>query len=561
MAFTKPNVNTPWAETGEIISPSGSKVAQGWIEEIPDFEFENWIQNRSDQFNAHVNQYGITVWDAVTQYITDKSYVQASNGVVYRAATTNTNKNPLTNSSDWSRAFNDPATIYTKTESDTKYATRANNLSDLANAATARTNLSVYSKSETDTSYAKRSNNLSDLQSSSNARSNIDVYSTGESDGRYLNESSNLSDLSNNLTARSNLDVYSKADVYTKSQTDTKYAQRSNNLSDLQSSATARSNLDVYSTGESDGRYLNEASNLSDLSNAATARTNLGVYSQAQADSSYAKKSNNLSDLANDSTARSNLGVYSTGESDSRYLNESSNLSDLTDASTARSNLGVYSKSDVYTQYQSDYRYLNESSDLSDLHSNSIARSNLDVYSKAQANSSYVGKSGDTMTGKLTLDSDPTSALHAATKQYADARGNPPGSVISFAGNILPSGYLKCNGALVSRTTYADLFGAIGTTYGFGDFSTTFRLPDLRGEFVRGWDDSRGVDSGRAFGSNQADEIRSHRHPMQEFNNDVGNTTDGPNTQNDGTMYNETGDFGGDETRPRNIALLYIIKT
>ena len=256
MAFTKPNVNTPWAETGEIISPSGSKVAQGWIEEIPDFEFENWIQNRSDQFNAHVNQYGITVWDAVTQYITDKSYVQASNGVVYRAATTNTNKNPLTNSSDWSRAFNDPATIYTKTESDTKYATRANNLSDLANAATARTNLSVYSKSETDTSYAKRSNNLSDLQSSSNARSNIDVYSTGESDGRYLNESSNLSDLSNNLTARSNLDVYSKADVYTKSQTDTKYAQRSNNLSDLQSSATARSNLDVYSKGESNGRYL-----------------------------------------------------------------------------------------------------------------------------------------------------------------------------------------------------------------------------------------------------------------------------------------------------------------
>ena len=320
MAFTKPNVNTPWAETGEIVSPSVSKVAQGWVEEIPDFEFENWIQNRSDQFNAHVNQYGITVWDAVTQYITDKSYVQASNGVVYRAATTNTNKNPLTNSSDWSRAFNDPATIYTKTESDTKYATRANNLSDLANAATARTNLSVYSKSETDTSYAKRSNNLSDLQSSSNARSNIDVYSTGESDGRYLNESSNLSDLSNNLTARSNLDVYSKADVYTKSQTDTKYAQRSNNLSDLQSSATARSNLDVYSTGESDGRYLNEASNLSDLSNAATARTNLGVYSQAQADSSYAKKSNNLSDLANDSTARSNLDVYSKGESNGRYL-------------------------------------------------------------------------------------------------------------------------------------------------------------------------------------------------------------------------------------------------
>ena len=463
MAFTKPNVNTPWAETGEIISPSGSKVAQGWIEEIPDFEFENWIQNRSDQFNAHVNQYGITVWDAVTQYITDKSYVQASNGVVYRAATTNTNKNPLTNSSDWSRAFNDPATIYTKTESDTKYATRANNLSDLANAATARTNLSVYSKSETDTSYAKRSNNLSDLQSSSNARSNIDVYSTGESDSRYLNKLSDLSDLHSNSIARSNLDVYSK--------------------------------------GESNGTYLNE--------------------------------SNNLSDLPNASTARSNLGVYSTGESDGRYLNESSNLSDLHSNSTARSNLYVYSKSDVYT--------------------------------KTQADSRYVGKSGDTMTGKLTLDSDPTSALHAATKQYADAGGMPPGSVTAFAGNSPPIGYLKCNGDLVSGSTFPDLFSAIGTTYGSGYYSTNFRVPDLRGEFVRGWDDSRGVDSGRAFGSFQTGEFAEHVHSVE-----VG-TTDG---SNDGRLssgddytknvqwQNDTKYAGGaDETRPRNIALLYIIKT
>ena len=183
MAFTKPNVNTPWAETGEIISPTVSKVAQGWIEEIPDFEFENWIQNRSDQFNAHINQHGFPTWDSVTEYIADKSYVQGSNGVVYRAATTNTNKNPLTNGSDWSLAFYAPTTTYTKVESDAKYAIRSNNLSDLANAATSRTNLSVYSKSETDASYAKRSNNLSDLQSSSNARSNIGVYSTGESDG------------------------------------------------------------------------------------------------------------------------------------------------------------------------------------------------------------------------------------------------------------------------------------------------------------------------------------------------------------------------------------------
>ena len=71
-----------------------------------------------------------------------------------------------------------------------------------------------------------------------------------------------------------------------------------------------------------------------------------------------------------------------------------------------------------------------------------------------------------------------------------------------MATTTAPSGYLKCNGA-VSRTTYADLFAIIGTTHGAGNGSTTFNVPDLRGEFVRGWDDSRGG-YGRSFGSSQS---------------------------------------------------------
>ena len=80
----------------------------------------------------------------------------------------------------------------------------------------------------------------------------------------------------------------------------------------------------------------------------------------------------------------------------------------------------------------------------------------------------------------------------------------PVGSVYTFAGATVPTGWLKCNGALLSRTTYASLFAVIGTTYGAGDGSTTFALPDLRGEFVRGVDDGRGVDAGRTLGSAQA---------------------------------------------------------
>lgn len=80
----------------------------------------------------------------------------------------------------------------------------------------------------------------------------------------------------------------------------------------------------------------------------------------------------------------------------------------------------------------------------------------------------------------------------------------PAGLVVHFAASAPPTGWLKANGAAISRTTYAALFAAIGTTFGAGDGSTTFNVPDLRGEFVRGWDDGRGVDSGRALGSAQA---------------------------------------------------------
>ena len=86
------------------------------------------------------------------------------------------------------------------------------------------------------------------------------------------------------------------------------------------------------------------------------------------------------------------------------------------------------------------------------------------------------------------------------------------GKISMFARNTAPPGYLKCNGAAISRTVYADLFASIGTTFGEGDGSTTFNIPDLRGEFIRGWDDERGVDTSRVFGSWQGGQNVSHTH-------------------------------------------------
>jgi microcystin-dependent protein len=161
----------------------------------------------------------------------------------------------------------------------------------------------------------------------------------------------------------------------------------------------------------------------------------------------------------------------------------------------------------------------------------------------------------------------------------------PSGSVMTFAMNTAPSGWLKANGAAVSRTTYAALFSVIGTTFGVGDGSTTFNLPDLRGEFMRGWDDGRGVDSGRAFGSAQLDQMQKLTGVLQT-NVDAyggsaaasgmiqGNGGAGPNRNGAGspfpsTIYNidsanspnaRVSSTTSGETRARNIALLACIK-
>jgi phage-related tail fiber protein len=95
------------------------------------------------------------------------------------------------------------------------------------------------------------------------------------------------------------------------------------------------------------------------------------------------------------------------------------------------------------------------------------------------------------------------SGIGSVTDESGNSLTIPPGAVQFFVRNTAPSGWIKANGATISRSTYAALFSAIGTTFGAGDGSTTFTIPDLRGEFLRSWDDSRGIDSGRGFGSAQ----------------------------------------------------------
>lgn len=194
---------------------------------------------------------------------------------------------------------------------------------------------------------------------------------------------------------------------------------------------------------------------------------------------------------------------------------------------------------------------------------------------------SYVQKSD-----AVNLDDGSKLATARAVKIVNDKaeRAAPSGVIAYFGGQNAPAGWLKANGAAVSRTAYAALFAAIGTTYGAGDGRTTFNLPDLRGEFVRGWDDGRNIDRGRALGSRQDDAFQGHARNlkrsesnarmhginyMQNVNVNNSPLSPAPAAVNTGDNwltedYLPHRSYGtprvAAETRPRNIALLACIK-
>ena len=153
----------------------------------------------------------------------------------------------------------------------------------------------------------------------------------------------------------------------------------------------------------------------------------------------------------------------------------------------------------------------------------------------------------------------------AGIPSWATPAGNPAGTVIFYAANTAPTGFLKANGAAVSRSTYADLFTAIGTTFGVGDGSTTFNVPDMRGYFPRGWADNGSIDSGRSFGSTQnsttftagTDEFTPGELSQTIVTNSDGDDGTGTSAR---AAKNSTLTLARRKIRPVNLALLAAIK-
>lgn len=124
-----------------------------------------------------------------------------------------------------------------------------------------------------------------------------------------------------------------------------------------------------------------------------------------------------------------------------------------------------------------------------------------------------------------------------------------------------PVGWLFMDGSEVSRVTYSKLFAEIGILYGAGDGLTTFNLPDARGEFIRFAAQGGAVDPGRAVGSKQLDQLEQHDHTFTHSQSTVSTSGGNLNFWRGGQAVTETTSaVGGNETRPRNIAFVGIIK-
>jgi microcystin-dependent protein len=161
-----------------------------------------------------------------------------------------------------------------------------------------------------------------------------------------------------------------------------------------------------------------------------------------------------------------------------------------------------------------------------------------------------------------------------------------PGIVLPYAGEFAPTGWLLCYGQAVSRTTYASLYDVIGTTYGVGDSSTTFNLPDCRGRVLAGMDNMGGTAASRLTNTGTGNpgingselgsvggsdrhtlttgQIPAHTHNMLGTGAGNGATAAGTNTNASAGASNATSSVGGGDAHPicqPTIVFNYIIKT
>lgn len=196
-------------------------------------------------------------------------------------------------------------------------------------------------------------------------------------------------------------------------------------------------------------------------------------------------------------------------------------------------------------------------------------------YTRVKVNDRGIVVSGDnpeTLAAMGIKDSYTKAEIEA---MIAQASALPVGATVAFPLNKVAPGFLELDGSVKSIAVYPDLAAFLGTAFNKGDEGAgNFRLPESRGEFLRGWDHGRGVDADRGVGTYQADAFKAHRHDplfatgavnsgtiLGITNSGAGDRTgSGEQYANGGGGLAYISTVGGTETRPRNLAVVWCVK-
>jgi microcystin-dependent protein len=280
---------------------------------------------------------------------------------------------------------------------------------------------------------------------------------------------------------------------------------------------------------------------------------------------------NNLS-LGGDVSASGNINLLSGGKVNDVYISDTSNIISLSAPNAL--NIGKINLIETASDYEINFG----SSKLFSIYVKKTNPNNLYIKSSGITNENDSPLWINTLTNEVnianlrlsSIATNPTTKTPVGTNSYRSVI--PVGSILMFPSLTIPNGWFECNGDEKSRNDYGDLFDVIGYVYGSG-IGSNFKLPDLRGVFVRGLDHGKGINSGRSLGAFEDDSIKTHQHAstgakdllynngttVQQWQNS-GTPTAFAGTVNSDTLLQGNNIGGGSETRPKNYALVYCIK-
>jgi len=561
MDLIKYDMTDIWAVAGDVVAPDSVKVRAGWGVEVVPRQWWNWFENRQDNNIAYMLQKGFPEWDATTEYIINKSYVQR-NGIVYRATATSTNSDPIALTS-WVKAFVESAPYL-----------------ELLKALSVSNNTMPYidgtgvAQNTATTAYGRSVLNVADAAA---ARTLI----AAQVSHANLTGLSSVSGSANNLpyfTGSGNMAV-------------TTFTGFARSLLDDADAAAMRATLGVYSTTESDTALTNGLNTRQPLDATLTALAGLATGANQLAYST-----------GTDTFAQTPLTVFARS------------ILDDADAVTVRGTIGADDAANLTTgllalarlpatltgKNASTATALETARTIQGVSFNGTANITLSVVDKDSATGSAALPAGTSAqrtaspaNGMLRYNNETNEFEGYQNGAWAGIGGGTPLYTVLWWPNraSIPAGYIPADGQLLTRTTYQAAFAGVNSgilpvvsdatwlatstsrgCYTTGDGSTTFRIPDLNGKtagttaapFLRG----DGTNSTGVAGNFQASDNLSHTHGWSNSPpvRNIYPSTAAGSVGSAGTGYADVSsspiiaNSGGVESRPVNVTGVFVIK-